>query len=196
VQCRAAREPAARTAAATRGLLTDELLMRRIAAARPAGAIIVEEAPSSRPAMQAHLPMTERDTFYTCASGGLGHGLPAAVGVALAHRERKVIALLGDGSAMYAIQGLWNAAELGLAVAFVIVNNGSYQALNEFSRHFGLAELPGTRLPHLDFCALAESQGVAGVRVARAEDLDAALATVFTADRPMLLEVCMAAPAA
>jgi benzoylformate decarboxylase len=191
---RAARRPTARAPAAANGRLTDGFLMQRIAAARPAGAIIVEEAPSSRPAMQAHLPMIERDTFYTCASGGLGHALPAAVGVALAHRDRKVIALLGDGSAMYAIQGLWSSAELGLSVAFVIVNNRSYQALNEFSRHFALAEPPGTRLLHLDFCALAESQGVAGIRVSCAEDLDGALATVFAADRPMLVEVCVETP--
>ncbi len=188
---RAAPAPRPSAPAAPSRLLTTDFLMQRIAAARPTGAIVVEEAPSSRPAMQAHLPMTGPDTFYTCASGGLGHGLPAAVGVALARRDRKVIALLGDGSAMYAIQGLWNAAELGAAVAFVIVNNRSYQALNEFSQHFGLAEPPGTRLPHLDFCALARSQGVDSVRVERRDDLDPALASAFSATRPMLVEVCV-----
>jgi len=87
--------------------LTEAYLMQQIASLMPRGAIIVEEAPSSRGAMQAHLPMSERDSFYTCASGGLGHGLPAAVGVALAQRQRRVIGLLGDGSTMYGIQGLW-----------------------------------------------------------------------------------------
>src|ERR1700722_3801628 len=109
--------------------LSEAYLMQQIAALRPAGSIIVEEAPSSRQAMQQHLPLIEPDTFHTCASGGLGHGLPAAVGVALARPERKVIALLGDGSSMYSIQGLWTAAELALPVAFIIVNNRSYQAL-------------------------------------------------------------------
>jgi benzoylformate decarboxylase len=172
--------------------LTDAYLMQRIAALRPAGSIVVEEAPSSRGAMQAHLPMLERNTFHTCASGGLGHGLPAAVGAALARPERKVIGLLGDGSAMYSIQGLWTAAELGLPVAFVIVNNRSYHALNEFGRHFNLTSLPGTQLPHLDFCALAESQCVLGLRVDRCADLDAALATAFAAGQPTLVEVCVA----
>ena len=171
--------------------LTERYLMQQIAALRPAGSIIVEEAPSSRQAMQEHLPMLEPDTFHTCASGGLGHGLPAALGVALARPQRKVIGLLGDGSSMYSIQGLWTAAELELPVAFIIVNNRSYQALVEFGRHFKLSQLPGTQLPHLDFCELARSQGVAALRVERAEELDASLASAFAARHPMLVEVCV-----
>jgi benzoylformate decarboxylase len=163
--------------------------MQQIAALRPAGSIIVEEAPSSRGPMHDHLPILERNTFHTCASGGLGHGLPASVGVALARPDRKVIALLGDGSAMYSIQGLWSAAELKLPVAFIIVNNGSYRALEEFGTHFGIKTLPGVRLPHLDFCALARGHGVLGVCVERCEDLDAALLALFAAEVPMLLEV-------
>ena len=169
--------------------LTEAYLMQQIAALRPAGSIIVEEAPSSRPAMQDHLPMLEADSFHTCASGGLGHGLPAAVGVALGLPKRKVIGLIGDGSSMYSIQALWTAAELGVPVAFIIVNNGSYQALVEFGAHFKLTELPGTQLPHLDFCALARAQGVAALRVERCEHLDAALASAFAATQPMLVEV-------
>jgi benzoylformate decarboxylase len=176
--------------------LTEAYLMQQIAALRPAGSIIVEEAPSSRGAMQDHLPMLEPDTFHTCASGGLGHGLPAAVGVALGRADRKVIGLIGDGSSMYSIQALWTAAELQLPVAIIIVNNGSYHALVEFGRHFRLFELPGTELPHLDFCGLARSQGVAAIRVERCEQLDAALASAFAARHPMLVDVCVAAPGA
>ena len=167
--------------------------MQQIAALRPAGTIIVEEAPSSRSAMQDFLPMDERDTFHTCASGGLGHGLPAAVGVALGRPGRKVIGLLGDGSAMYSIQGLWTAAEFGLPVVFIIINNHSYYGLVEFGRHFNLPEVPGTQLPHLDFCALARGHGVQAQRIEKCEELDAALAAAFAATQPMLLEVCLEA---
>jgi benzoylformate decarboxylase len=173
------------------GTLSDRYLLQQIAALRPADSIIVEEAPSSRGPMHDYLPMLERQSFHTCASGGLGHGLPAAVGVSLARPGRKVIALLGDGSAMYSIQGLWSAAELQQPIAFIIVNNGSYRALEEFGRHFGIRALPGVHLPHLDFCALAAAQGVKGIRVERCADLDDALRQVFTADVPMLLEVCV-----
>ena len=188
---RAAPSVPARAPRVAPGTLSDRYLMQQIAALRPAGSIIVEEAPSSRGPMHDHLPMLERDTFHTCASGGLGAGLPASVGVALARPGRKVIALIGDGSAMYSIQGLWSAAELSLPVAFIIINNSSYRALEEFGRRFGIQALPGVRLPHLDFCALAAGQGVKGARVERCEDLDAALREIFAADVPMLLEVCV-----
>ncbi len=174
--------------------LSEAFLMQQIDALRPAGTIIVEEAPSSRGAMQAHLPMFECDSFHTCASGGLGHGLPAAVGVAFARPERKVVALLGDGSAMYSIQGLWTAAEHGLPVTFIIVNNGSYEALVEFGEHFGMAQLPGTQLPHLDFRALAQGHGVAALRVERRDELPAALRQAFASKAPMLVDVALAAP--
>jgi benzoylformate decarboxylase len=176
--------------------LTERYLMQQIAKLRPAHAVIVEEAPSSRAAMQEHLPMIEADSFHTCASGGLGHGLPAAVGVALGAPSRKVIGLIGDGSAMYSIQGLWTAAELQLPVTFVIVNNHSYQALVEFGQHFKLSQLPGTLLPHLDFCGLARSQGVAAVRADTCAQLDAALEGAFAARAPMLVEVNLPASGA
>ncbi len=189
---RAAPAPRSPPARAPAGKLTETYLMQQIASLRPADAIIVEEAPSSRSAMQEYLPMEEPDTFYTCASGGLGHGLPAAVGVALAQPHRKVIGLLGDGSAMYSIQGLWTAAELGLPVVFIIINNRSYYGLVEFAQHFKLCELPGTQLPHLDFCALAQGHGVQAQRIERCEELEAALLGAFAAQKPTLLEICVA----
>jgi benzoylformate decarboxylase len=185
---RAAPRMPSRAAPPPQDRLTDAYLLHRIAALRPAGSIVVEEAPSSRGALHDHLPMIDRDSFYTCASGGLGHGLPAAVGVALARPGHKVIALLGDGSAMYSIQGLWTAARLGVPVAFIIVNNSSYQALEEFGRHFEITALPGMELPDLDFCALAAGHDVQSIRVDRREDLDAALMRVLSASTPMLLE--------
>jgi benzoylformate decarboxylase len=171
------------------GPLTDKYLLQQLAALRPAGSIIVEEAPSSRGPMHDYLPIIARDTFYTCASGGLGHGLPAAIGVALARRNEKVIALLGDGSSMYAIQGLWTAAQLKLPITFIIVNNRRYEALLHFGRHFGLERTVGTSLPDLDFRGLAVSQGCKGMRVERVDALDEALRAALAAPEPTLLEV-------
>jgi benzoylformate decarboxylase len=168
---------------------TDAYLLQQIARLRPQGAIIVEEAPSSRPAMHDHLPITQKNGFYTCASGGLGHGLPAAVGVALGRPGERVIALIGDGSAMYSIQGLWSAAKLGLPVSFVIVNNRRYEALINFSRQFGLSETYGTDLSGLDFVRLAEAQGVSARRAGSPDDLDAALSWSFASEGPSLVEV-------
>jgi benzoylformate decarboxylase len=171
--------------------LTDQYLLQQVAALRPVDSLIVEEAPSSRGPMHDYLPIIEPDSFYTCASGGLGFGLPAAVGVALGRPGRKVIAILGDGSSMYAIQGLWSAAQLRLDIAFIIVKNGRYQALHEFARHFDIGRLPGTRLPQLDFSGLAASQGVRAVRVDCVTDLDGALVDAFRSSQPVLVEVVL-----
>jgi len=178
-----------RTFPLSRERLNDKYLLQQIAALRPAGSIIVEEAPSSRGPMHDHLPIVAPDTFYTCASGGLGHGLPAAVGIALARPGERVIAVLGDGSSLYSIQGLWSAAQLKLPIAFVIVKNGRYAALHAFGRHFSLEQLPGTELPAIDFCGLAEAQGIAAVRVTQVAELDAALSRAFQSNAPMLVEV-------
>ena len=172
--------------------VTDAYLMQQVTLLRPAGSVIVEEAPSSRSAMHDYLPIVDRDGFYTCTSGGLGHGLPAAIGIALARPRDKVIALLGDGSAMYAIQGLWTAAQLGLGVTFVIIKNRRYEALVNFGRYFGLQRTVGTELPDIDFCALARGQGVEAISVDHTDALDEALPTAFANfTGPNLVEVAV-----
>ena len=139
--------------------------------------------------MHDYLPILRRDGFYTCSSGGLGHGLPAAIGVAMARPGEKVIALLGDGSSMYSIQGLWTAARLKLPIAFVIIKNGRYEALAQFGRLFGIKETVGTVLPGIDFCGIARSFGLEAASVTTAQELDGALAQLFLKRQPALLEV-------
>ena len=85
--------------------------------------VLVEEAPSHRPAMQKPMPMRGQDSFYTMASGGLGYGLPAAVGIALRRPAMRIVCLIGDGSAMYSIQALWTAAQHKLPLTVVVINN-------------------------------------------------------------------------
>jgi benzoylformate decarboxylase len=172
--------------------LTDAYLLSRLAALRDPGSIIVEEAPSSRGPMHDHLPILRRDSFYTCASGGLGHGLPAAIGVALGRPGEKVIAVIGDGSAMYAIQGLWSAAQLGLPISFIIINNHRYEALIGFGRRFGMNDTIGTKLEGIDFVGLARAQGISAERVESAGTLDAALHRSLAATGPTLVEVIVA----
>jgi benzoylformate decarboxylase len=170
--------------------------LQTLADVREAGSIVVEEAPSARPVMHGHLPMTGSETFYTMASGGLGFGLPAAVGIALARPDARVIALVGDGSAMYSIQALWSAVQRGLAMTFVIVDNGRYAALQEFATSFGFAagaKLEGSELGGLDFVALAGGMGVTdAVRVERAEDLRDALQAALRSSVPSLVQVVVA----
>jgi benzoylformate decarboxylase len=90
---------------------------------------------------------------------------------------------------MYAIQGLWTAAQLKLPMTFIIVNNRRYEALHVFGRHFGLQSLEGTDLSGIDFVAIAKGQGVDAVRVEHADALDAALSRAFESSGPTLVEV-------
>jgi benzoylformate decarboxylase len=170
-------------------------VMQTLAELRDPASIVVEEAPSSRAAMQAHLPILRSETFYTMDSGGLGYSMPAAVGIALAKPDAKVIALIGDGSAMYSIQALWSAARLALPIAFVVLKNRRYAALQDFAAAFGFRSderLPGTELPDIDFVALASGQGCRGVSVSRPEHLHDALANALGASVPTLVEVAVA----
>jgi len=166
-----------------------DFLMQTLAELRPIDSIIVEEAPSSRPSMQKYLPIYRSNSFYATASGGLGFGLPAAVGVALARRDRHVIALVGDGSSMYAIQALWTAAQHKVAMTVVVVRNGTYEALRGLSARLGSNATIGTDLPDIDFVALAAGHGCDGVRVERSEALPAAILDAIHSRRPRIVEV-------
>ncbi|WP_027802893.1 benzoylformate decarboxylase [Paraburkholderia dilworthii] len=169
--------------------------LQTLAEARDPSHIVVEEAPSSRRTMQNYLPFTQRGTFFTMASGGLGYGMPAAVGVALASPGKKVIGLIGDGSSMYSIQALWSASQLGLPVTFVILNNGRYEALRDFALHFGFDKqdvVQGTALPDIDFVGLATAMGCSGIRVDRADMLPNALKEAFAEGKPNLVEITVA----
>ncbi len=164
-------------------------LMSRIQALRPKDSIIVEEAPTSREPMNDCLPIDIADGFFTTGSGGLGYGLPASVGMALGRPDQKIIALMGDGSAMYSIQALWTAAQSRLPMAIVIVNNGGYLALKHMGTLFQMKELVGVDLPGIDFVGIAKALGCDGVKVERTADLDAALTRALNSDKPFLVDV-------
>lgn len=159
---------------------------------RDPGCIVVEEAPGSRPVMQERLHFTRSHTFFTMASGGLGWGMPATVGVALGSPGQRVIGLIGDGSSMYSIQALWSAAQLKLPITFLILNNRRYAALQDFAPVFGYApgETPqGTALPDLDFVALARGQGLEALRVSDANALAGVLRQSLQGTGPVLVEI-------
>ena len=199
----AAREmPAPRTArplatAPTNGEpMSVAYVLQTLSGLRARDSIVVEEAPTARSVMHGYLPMWQSGGFYTMCSGGLGHSMPAAVGVALAEAQansgRKVIAVIGDGSSMYAIQALWSAAQLKLPIAFVILKNGRYAALQDFAPVFGFEPgetLQGTELPGMDFVALARGQGCDAVTVRDAGELAGVLRDALAATRPTLVEV-------
>lgn len=166
--------------------------LQTLDAVRGPADIVVEEAPSARSTMQAYLPMRRAGAFYTMDSGGLGYGMPAAVGVALARPGTRVIGLIGDGSSMYSIQALWSAALLKLPMTFVILNNRRYAALQDFAPVFGFAPtdaVQGTDLRGIDFVGLAHAMGCTGQRVSDPHALEAVLRRALQSTGPTLIEV-------
>jgi benzoylformate decarboxylase len=166
-----------------------EYMLHAISAAMPADAALVEEAPSHRPLMHKFLPMRGQDSFYTMASGGLGYGLPAAVGIALGRPETRTVCLVGDGSAMYSIQALWTAAQRKLPLTVVVVNNGGYGAMRSFSQVMQVRKVPGLELPGIDFVSIAQGMGCDAVRVSRSADLFPALQRSLAYEGTSLIEV-------
>ena len=103
--------------------------MMRLAEALPEDAILVEEGLTSTATLLNYFPFRDRKSFFGNVSGGIGWGIAAAVGVQIAEPARRVVAVIGDGSAMYSITALWSAANQKLPVIFLICNNGGYQIL-------------------------------------------------------------------
>jgi benzoylformate decarboxylase len=166
-----------------------DYLLHTLSKAMPDDAALVEEAPSHRPAMQKFIPMRGEDSFYTMASGGLGHSLPAAVGMALGRGERRTVCLIGDGSAMYSIQALWTAAQRKLPLTVVVINNAGYGAMRSFSQVMQVRNVPGLDLPGIDFVRIAQGMGCDAVRVGKASELAAALKHGLAHDGVSLIEV-------
>jgi benzoylformate decarboxylase len=166
-----------------------EFLMHALSGAMPGDVVLVEEAPSHRPAMHRFLPMRGQDSFYTMASGGLGYGLPAAVGMALGRPACRIVCLLGDGSAMYSIQALWTAAQRKLPLTVVVVNNSGYGAMRSFSQVMQVRNVPGLDLPDIDFVKIAEGMGCEAVRVGKASELAPALKRAIAHQGVSLVDV-------
>jgi len=166
-----------------------EFLLHTLSQAMQDDAVLVEEAPSHRPAMQSFMPMRGADSCYTMASGGLGFGLPASVGIALARPDVRTVCLIGDGSAMYSIQALWTAAQRKLPLTVVVINNAGYGAMRSFSQVMQVRNVPGLDLPGIDFVKIAEGMGCDAVRIEKSSELAPALKRGLAHDGVSLIEV-------
>ena len=117
--------------------------------------------------------------------------MPAAVGMALAGSERPIVCLIGDGSAMYSIQALWTAAQLGLRVTFLVLNNQSYAVMKALAAVLRTPNPAGVELPGLDFVTIARGMGCPADRVAQSSGLEAAITQALSAEGPFLLEIAV-----
>jgi benzoylformate decarboxylase len=175
-------------------------VMAEIEAALPPDAIVVDESITASIELARTLQFERPGDYVGARGGGIGQALPGALGVKLARPDRPVVALSGDGSAMYSIQALWTAAHHDLAVVFVILNNREYRILKHnmdtYRQRFGAK--PDRAYPNMDlvtpdlaFVDLARGMGVEALRVATPGELRPALAKALGAERPFLLDVAI-----
>jgi len=170
-------------------------LVHALAKSAPENVTLVEEAISSVAGVRHFFRCADPKAVFALRGGGIGWGLPAALGVKLALPDRPVLALIGDGSAMYTNQALWTAARESLAVVYVIFNNASYRILKQrthlmkgFSAeddHYVGMDLDR---PLIDWVGLARSLGVPGERVEKAADVGPALGRGFASGGPYLID--------
>ncbi len=198
-KARHAQELAARAQAeAQRVPITPLALMHAVAQALPPEAVVVDETISSGAGLRTFLRSDDPQSFFGLRGGGIGWGLPAALGVQLALPTRPVVGLIGDGSAMYTCQALWTAAHYRLGVTLVILNNASYRILKQRIHAMkGLASQADRYVgmdiedPRVDFVGLAESLGVAAERVEKTAEVGPALARALGRGGPTLIDVTL-----
>jgi acetolactate synthase-1/2/3 large subunit len=178
-----------------RGKFTADKVCKAIGHLLPDRAIVANEAVTSGLMLNAMTAGAPRHDVMTTTGGAIGHGLPAATGAAVACPDRPVIALVGDGSAMYTIQALWTMAREKLNVVTVIFSNRSYSILNVELQRVGAAEAgPKARAqldlhdPALDFVRLGESMGVPSVRATTTEEFNVAFERALGTPGPHLIE--------
>jgi benzoylformate decarboxylase len=169
--------------------LSPETVFDVLAATAPSDVIYLNESTSTTKMMWQRLPMEEPGSYYFAAAGGLGFAMPAALGVKLAEPSRRVIAVIGDGSANYSITALWTAARYKIPVVFLILKNGTYGALRWFAEVLKVNAVPELDVPGIDFPSLAKGYGVEGINAGTAEELKQVLTTALASPTPTLIEV-------
>ena len=171
-------------------------LLNAIGDMLPKDAVVIEEVLSSSPGIRQLIRSDDPQSYFGLRGGGIGWGLPAAMGVKVALPERPVVGLIGDGSAMYTCQGLWTAAHYGIGAIFVILNNSSYRILKQRLHAMrGLAEQADSYVgmeltnPRIDFVGLARALGIKAERAKTVHEATDLLGQALKDAGPMLIDV-------
>jgi benzoylformate decarboxylase len=173
--------------------LAPDAVWSTLASVKPADSPLVTESTSTMAQQLRWIPTTRPASFFATASGGIGWGLPAAVGLALGDRargvKRTVVATIGDGSCQYSVQALYTAAQHRLPVVFVVMRNEEYSILKSFAVLEETPGVPGLDLPGLDIASLATGFGCRTVNVDSCEKLAHEFTNALDADGPTVIVV-------
>jgi benzoylformate decarboxylase len=168
--------------------------------ALPPDSTVVDEAITAGSYVRGMHRPASPGTYFFCRGGGLGWGMPAAVGVSLARSGEPVLCVVGDGSAMYSPQALWTAASRQLPVLFAIVNNREYAILKQNLPPHGASARSGRTVgldidgPPIDYVALARAMGVPALTVEKAPDIGDAVRSAWHSGGPFVLELPVSPP--
>jgi benzoylformate decarboxylase len=158
----------------------------------PRDAVVVEEAPADRPAINELLPAREPLGYLAAAMGGLGFALPGAVGLRMAQPQRPVVAVVGDGAAVYNISALWTAAHYRVGALFVVLSNGGYAVMDILAERQGTSG-PWPGFPEVEIAAVARGFGCPAWRISTLAELlaslDEVVPTLDRRDEPLVLDV-------
>jgi benzoylformate decarboxylase len=162
----------------------------------PSNAIVLEEAPVDRPEIHNRLPAREPLGYVSAAQGGLGFAMPAAVGLRMALPGRPVVAVVGDGSALYGVPATWSAAHYRVGPLFVVLSNGGYVVMDRLAEKHGGGEGPWPGFGEIELATIARGFGCPARRIATHEELvgtlDEVVPTLASRDEPLLLDVVIA----
>ncbi|MHB1784985.1 MAG: thiamine pyrophosphate-binding protein [Acidimicrobiales bacterium] len=175
--------------------------VQAVVAALPPETVMVDEGVTNDPYVRAFHAVRSPDRFYYSRGGGLGWGLPAAMGVSLGRDRQPVVSVTGDGSFLYSPQALWTAARQNLPVVAVVLNNRGYLILRRFLAEMrGPAAKDGTYVgmdiadPSVDLVALARGFGAKAFRVERLSEVGDYVREAIATGGPCLLELQVSAP--
>jgi benzoylformate decarboxylase len=172
--------------------ITPNWLMMTLAENISNNNIVVEEALVSSRSLLNFLPFKNSKDFYGLASGGIGWAVSGCIGVSLANNNKTIVAIIGDGSSMYAIQSIWTAAHYNLPIIYVIANNQSYRIIKErlegFHNNTNFVGMDFNK-PKIDFVKLGNSMGVESMQVSEPTELKSLFKKAFKYKKPYLIEV-------
>ncbi len=167
----------------------------RIADVLPSDAVVVDEGLTATFRLLDYLPLTDHQSYFGLASGGIGFAMSGAVGISIALPGKPVVAIVGDGSAMYSIQALWTAAHMSLPITYVIPDNRGYRILKErlvsFRKTDRFVGMDITN-PDIDFVGLAESMGIRSRRIENPGDIGDAVREGIASGTPNLIDIRVA----
>lgn len=170
-------------------------LMQELRDALKPGTLVVDDCWSSSSTLRRSIDFKEPKSFQRTRGGSIGWGMSGSLGVKLASPDRPVVAVIGDGCAMWSIQSLWTAAHYNIPVTYVICANASYCQVKLMKTLLMGEQAKGRYLgmdldePRIDFCQLAKAMGVHGQKVERPEQLREALRSALELGKPALVEV-------